>query len=100
MPESPTRPSSGEGSLRLREAARALVLSEDGGVLLVRFEFPSATRWALPGGGLEPGESPLEAIAREGESLRAAEVERAEALVAVQADEFRAGRTGEWPVAA
>lgn len=51
--------------MRLREAARALVLSEDGGVLLVRFEFPSATRWALPGGGLEPGESPLEAIARE-----------------------------------
>jgi len=42
----------------------------------------------------------LEAIAREGESLRAAEVQRAEALVGAQADEFRAGRTGAWPVAA
>lgn len=25
-------------------------------VLLVRFEFPSGTRWALPGGGIETGE--------------------------------------------
>lgn len=56
---------SSSSALRLREAARALVLSDDGGVLLVRFEFPTATRWALPGGGLEPGESHLDAIERE-----------------------------------
>ena len=42
----------------------------------------------------------LEAIAREGESLRAAEVERAEALVAAQADEFRAGSARVWPAVA
>jgi glutamyl-tRNA reductase len=42
----------------------------------------------------------LEAIAQEGESLRVAEVERAEAMVAAQAEEFRAGRAGVWPVAA
>jgi glutamyl-tRNA reductase len=42
----------------------------------------------------------LEAIAQEGESLRVAEVERAEAMVAAQAEEFRAGRAGAWPVAA
>ena len=42
----------------------------------------------------------LEAIAREGESLRAAEVARAEALVAAQAGDFRTGRAGAWPVAA
>ena len=34
-------------------------------MLLVRFEFPTATRWALPGGGLEPGESHLDALRRE-----------------------------------
>ena len=51
--------------LRIREAVRALVVSADQRVLLVRFEFPTATRWALPGGGLEPGESHLDALHRE-----------------------------------
>ena len=51
--------------LRIREAARAVVLTPDRSVLLVRFEFPHATRWALPGGGLDPGESALDALRRE-----------------------------------
>ena len=51
--------------LRIREAARAVVLSDDTHVLLVRFEFPTATVWAPPGGGLEPGETHVEALARE-----------------------------------
>jgi 8-oxo-dGTP pyrophosphatase MutT (NUDIX family) len=51
--------------LRIREAVRALVVDADDRVLLVRFEFPTATRWALPGGGLEPGESHLDALHRE-----------------------------------
>jgi len=34
-------------------------------ILLVRFEFPARTVWATPGGGIEPGETPEEAIARE-----------------------------------
>jgi 8-oxo-dGTP diphosphatase len=51
--------------LRIREAVRALLVDPDHRVLLVRFEFPTATRWALPGGGLEPGESHLEALRRE-----------------------------------
>ncbi len=51
--------------LRIREAVRALVVDENHRVLLVRFEFPTATRWALPGGGLEPGESHLIALGRE-----------------------------------
>lgn len=51
--------------LRIREAARALVLDPDDRVLLVRFEFPAGTRWALPGGGLEPGESHIDALHRE-----------------------------------
>jgi 8-oxo-dGTP diphosphatase len=51
--------------LRIRQAVRALVVDPDQRVLLVRFEFPTATRWALPGGGLEPGETHLDALRRE-----------------------------------
>ncbi len=51
--------------LRIRDAVRALVVDTDQRVLLVRFEFPTATRWALPGGGLEPGETHLDALHRE-----------------------------------
>jgi 8-oxo-dGTP diphosphatase len=54
-----------DAELRIRDAARALVIDADDRVLLVRFEFPTATRWALPGGGLEPGESHVEALVRE-----------------------------------
>jgi 8-oxo-dGTP diphosphatase len=51
--------------LRIREAVRALLLDAHQRVLLVRFEFPAATRWALPGGGLEPGETHVTALRRE-----------------------------------
>ena len=51
--------------LRIRPAARAVVLDPDDRILLVRFEFPPRTVWATPGGGIEPGESPEVAIRRE-----------------------------------
>jgi 8-oxo-dGTP diphosphatase len=51
--------------LRIREAVRALMIDAAENVLLVRFEFPAGTRWALPGGGIEPGESDLDALHRE-----------------------------------
>ena len=51
--------------LRIREAVRALMIDVADHVLLVRFEFPAGTRWALPGGGVEPGESDLDALRRE-----------------------------------
>jgi 8-oxo-dGTP diphosphatase len=51
--------------LRIREAARAVVLDPDDRILLVRFEFPARRVWATPGGGMEPGESPEETIRRE-----------------------------------
>jgi 8-oxo-dGTP diphosphatase len=51
--------------VRLREAARAIVLDPAGRVLLVRFEFPNAGLWAAPGGGLDEGETHAEAIVRE-----------------------------------
>ncbi|MGB8861660.1 MAG: NUDIX domain-containing protein [Ilumatobacteraceae bacterium] len=52
--------------LRIRDAVRALVLDPDNSVLLVRFEFPNTgTRWAMPGGGVERGESDHDALRRE-----------------------------------
>jgi 8-oxo-dGTP pyrophosphatase MutT (NUDIX family) len=51
--------------LRIRRAVRAILLDPSDRVLLVRFEFPNATRWALPGGGIEPGETAAAALHRE-----------------------------------
>jgi len=52
-------------ALRIRRAVRALLITPDAYVLLVRFEFPMRTVWALPGGGLDPGETHLDALRRE-----------------------------------
>jgi 8-oxo-dGTP pyrophosphatase MutT (NUDIX family) len=51
--------------LRIREAVRAVLRTDDHQVLLVRFEFPAGRRWALPGGGVDPGETPETALRRE-----------------------------------
>ena len=51
--------------LRIRPAARALLLTPTQHILLVRFEFPAGTRWALPGGGLDEGEDHITALRRE-----------------------------------
>jgi ADP-ribose pyrophosphatase YjhB (NUDIX family) len=50
---------------RFRQAARALLLDPADHVLLVRFEFPTASIWALPGGGLDDGETPEVGLRRE-----------------------------------
>ena len=59
-------------SARLRRAVRAIILADDDRVLLCRFVFPhpavpagATAVWAAPGGGIEPGESPLAALRRE-----------------------------------
>jgi 8-oxo-dGTP diphosphatase len=53
-------------TLRFREAVRALIVSPDDAVLLARFVFPSGVDvWALPGGGLEDGETHEEGLRRE-----------------------------------
>ncbi len=41
------------------------MLDPDDRLLLVRFEFPTGTFWATPGGGIEPGEEPTGALRRE-----------------------------------
>jgi 8-oxo-dGTP diphosphatase len=59
-------------SARLRRAVRAIILADDDHVLLCRFGFPhpavpagATAVWAAPGGGIEPGETPLAALHRE-----------------------------------
>ena len=49
----------------LRPAVRALVVDPAARVLLVEFRWPDKTVWAPPGGGVEPGETPEQAIVRE-----------------------------------
>jgi ADP-ribose pyrophosphatase YjhB (NUDIX family) len=51
--------------LRIRPAARAVVVDPDDRILLVRFDFPARSVWAAPGGGLEAGETHEQAIRRE-----------------------------------
>jgi 8-oxo-dGTP pyrophosphatase MutT (NUDIX family) len=55
--------------VNLREGVRALILDEDDAVLLVRFDWDGLDVpggfWANPGGGMEPGETRSDALARE-----------------------------------
>lgn len=49
-----------------RRAVRALIVDRDERLLLVRFQPPGGDAfWTTPGGGVEPGESDLEALRRE-----------------------------------
>ena len=41
------------------------MIDTDDRLLLTRFDFPTRSVWASPGGGIEPGESVEQAIARE-----------------------------------
>jgi len=51
--------------VRIREAARAVVLDPDGRILLASFQFPDKLFWATPGGGLDEGETHEAAVLRE-----------------------------------
>jgi 8-oxo-dGTP pyrophosphatase MutT (NUDIX family) len=50
-----------------RTAVRALILTPDADVLMMRIRSPNtgAAFWILPGGGLDPGESDMDGLARE-----------------------------------
>ena len=48
-----------------RNGVRALVLDPHDNVLLVRFEDQFGSWWSTPGGGIDPGESDADALARE-----------------------------------
>lgn len=51
--------------LRLRRKVRAVVFNDTGEVLLVRPHGYAQDEWTLAGGGVEDGESPVEAMRRE-----------------------------------
>ncbi|MGY3677545.1 8-oxo-dGTP pyrophosphatase MutT (NUDIX family) [Streptomyces sp. TE33382] len=55
------------GAMRIPgQAARAAVLDPEGAVFMLRYDNEEAgVHWAMPGGGLDPGESPLRAAERE-----------------------------------
>lgn len=48
-----------------RQAARAILLTPEDEVLLMRVEVASGQFWICPGGGLQPGESSAQALRRE-----------------------------------
>lgn len=50
--------------MRIRVAAYAVVV-EDGRLLLSHWNEGGRHGWSMPGGGLEPGEDPLDAVVRE-----------------------------------
>ena len=50
---------------RPRQAGRAILRDKQGRVLLIHFVLPNMTFWATPGGGVEPGETTLQAAHRE-----------------------------------
>ena len=47
-----------------RPAVRGLVLDSDNCVLLVKLVFPNGSWWVLPGGGIDAGESHVDALHR------------------------------------
>jgi 8-oxo-dGTP pyrophosphatase MutT (NUDIX family) len=51
--------------VRLRRAARAVVLDPDDRILLVGFDFRGSVLWETPGGGLAEGETHEQAACRE-----------------------------------
>lgn len=54
------------GERMRRNAARTAILAPDGAVFLLRSDNDEVgVHWTMPGGGLEPGETPLEAAHRE-----------------------------------
>jgi 8-oxo-dGTP diphosphatase len=50
---------------RFTVTAGALIFNDAGEVLLLKHRFRAGTGWGLPGGFLEKGEQPLEALRRE-----------------------------------
>ncbi|MGO4169939.1 NUDIX domain-containing protein [Novosphingobium sp. YAF33] len=54
------------GAVTERRAVRAVLLTPDQKVLLIRIQPPvDAAFWVMPGGGIGPGEDPVDALRRE-----------------------------------
>ena len=67
---------------RFTVTAGALIFNDAGHVLLLKHRFRAGSGWGLPGGFLEAGEQPLEALKRELREEIGMEVESAEVFIA------------------
>jgi 8-oxo-dGTP pyrophosphatase MutT (NUDIX family) len=76
----------------IRVGARALII-QDGGVLLIEFDDETGLHYNLPGGGLEPGESLVEALQREVREEASVEVIPGPLLWVL---EYEPGRNRNW----
>jgi 8-oxo-dGTP diphosphatase len=67
---------------RFTVTAGAIIFNDAGEVLLLKHRFRAGSGWGLPGGFLEAGEQPLEALKRELREEIGVEVETAEIFTA------------------
>ena len=67
---------------RFTVTAGALIFNDTGHVLLLKHRFRAGSGWGMPGGFLEAGEQPLEALKRELHEEIGVEVETAEIFTA------------------
>ena len=67
---------------RFTVTAGALIFNDAGQVLLLKHRFRAGTGWGLPGGFLQKGEQPLDALKRELHEEIGMHVERAEIFTA------------------
>ena len=67
---------------RFTVTAGALIFNDAGHVLLLKHRFRAGSGWGLPGGFLEAGEQPLEALKRELREEVGMEIESAEVFAA------------------
>jgi len=68
--------------VRFTVTAAALIFNDAGEVLLLKHRFRAGSGWGVPGGFLEAGEQPLEALKRELREEIGVEVETAEIFAA------------------
>jgi len=76
-------------ALRVRRAARVILLDTANRVLLTRFSFADGDVWTTVGGGVEPGETHAEAARRELVEEAGLEVEAVGACVWTREHAFR-----------
>lgn len=73
---------------RYQVAVGAVIFNEQGQLLLCKHTYRRLHPWGLPGGGLKPGEEPLQAIKRELFEETGLSIQQARLLLAENSNEF------------